>query len=469
MVYYIADYPSTKNNNCSLPIGFEIQPDGSIKLTGDATVWNDQVTNYITGEGTIKYTLHETTFEQEIPYGVYNNKIWVKLNIQAGKSVTLRFYPDETKSADNHSVFFIYDDFNDYRNNMWTYQNSNVSSSILTVKGGNQIIGATTIKIIPDNVVIEWNMYTTGNYDFDSGIKVGNLYFISDRGVSNHAISTGWTYPGGSQQSNTWNDYQVVLKSGNILFTNKTVSKSITSTLSYSPGTLSFICDSDTSANPLKVDYICVRKYYDESTVSISTTAETDGSYTVVITNNGGENLIETEIAIPDIPIDNYKVTVITSTPVLSCEAFPANTNSSIKFFTQFNHQAKYNSECAFHIHCYIPPDAPTGTVKFKLTWQVIPVEIINNSTEKITVNTLNKETKEIIKTFDITSDMRGRHVLFNFGRIDKIYSLSQIVFHRLERLGSDSDDTFSADLPYLYVDWHTEIDTLGSQSEFKK
>ena len=38
-----------------------------------------------------------------------------------------------------------------------------------------------------------------------------------------------------------------------------------------------------------------------------------------------------------------------------------------------------------------------------------------------------------------------------------------------LVRKGTDPEDTWPHDLPILYVDWHTEIDSLGSQDEFIK
>ena len=454
-------------NGTTLPIGFDFAPDGSLKLTGEATVWNDQFTNYIKGENTQSYSLVSQTYEQEIPYGVYKDSVWVKLNIDSGKSVTLKFYPDTTKASDNDKVFLLYDDFNTTDSSKWVYQNATVSGSVLKVNGGNNIFGPKSNKVIPDNVIIEWNMYS-GNYDFDSGFRVGNLYFISHKGSGNQAISTSITYPSGSQQANTWNEYQVILKNRDITFTNTSVNKKVTSTLTYNPGQLQWFCDSDTSSNPLRVDYICVRKYYDESKLTINVTNNEDGSYTVEITNNG-EELKDTEIKIPGLPVDYYKATVVTTTPVLECESMPAGVDSNYKFYTQFNHQPKYDSECAFHIHAYIPPDSPTGKVKLRLTWQVIPVEIITDETNTQEVRNINKIIKQETRVFNITEDMRGRHVLLNFGRIDKVNSLSQIVFHKLERLGTDPEDTYPAALPILYMDWHTEIDTLGSQDEFKK
>jgi len=43
------------------------------------------------------------------------------------------------------------------------------------------------------------------------------------------------------------------------------------------------------------------------------------------------------------------------------------------------------------------------------------------------------------------------------------------IRIHKLERLASDSEDTWEHDLPILYVDWHTENDTIGSVTQFEK
>jgi len=455
------------STGASFPVGFEFAPDGSLRLTGDATVWNDQITNRISPDDNIvTYTLAETDYESYTDYAVYKGKVWVKANIKPGQTVKFKFIRDSTGAANPKNVFLLYDDFNGYDYSLWDYSNSSVSGSILSVNGGNLVQGAQTKNTIPSGVIIEWNMYS-GNYDFDSGIKVGNLYFISDRGTGYHAISTGFTYPGGSQTANAWNEYRVILESNRQTFVNITNSKTVVANYTYSPGTLRFVCDSDTSSNPLRVDYICVRKLYDENQVTVTVTEITDG-YEVDITNTGADALEEVQIPI-DIPADYYKVTVTNTSPVLETYAFPPGVTSSIKFFTQFNHSPKYYSDCAFHIHTYIPPDADSGTVKLRLSWEKLPVEVIINDSGANDLLNFNKKLSVVTKTFTITEDMKGRHVLLNFGRIDKVHSLSQIVFHKLERLGDDPEDTWSHPLPVLYVDWHTEMDSIGSQDEFKK
>jgi len=442
-------------------------PDGSLRLVDSATVRNDQTSNRIEFINCVNFSLAEQVFQQTIPYWVYKNAVRTKLSIQAGKSVKLIFKPWST-SANNDAVFTLYDDFDFQDTSKWIFQNSSISWSVLRVNGWNNVYWPKSVLSIPDGAIIEWNMYSW-NYDFDSGFKVWNIYFISDRWSWTQAISTGITYPSWSQQGNARNEYQVILKSWHIKFTNKTVNKTVTSSLSYSTWPLQWFCDSDTSANPLRVDYVCVRKYYDESQLSINVISNADGSYTVEITNNWTTNINNTEIRIDWIPVNNYDVTVETSTPILTTKAMPSWQDSSVHFFTQFTHDIKYGSKCAFHIHSYIPPDAPTWDIKLKFKRMVIPVEIITDWVASFSVWSSNKELKEEVRVFTITEDMKGRHVLLNFGRIDTVNSLSQVVFWEIKRLWSDAEDTWNADLPVLYLDRHTEIDSIWSQDEFMK
>jgi len=460
-----------KGSGTSLPVGFEFAPDGSLRLTGNATVFNDQLSNKITGDANIvEYALASTSYQQKTEYGIYKNKVWVKISVNPGEVKVLKFVPG-SGSANNKMVFILYDDFNTSDNTTWVYQRGGVDGhSHLKVDGGNNVYGSYTRASIPTNVIVEWNMYSR-NYDFDSGIKLGNVYCISDRGSGLQAICTSICYPGGSQQANKWNDYQAIFTPNETRFTNLTVNKTVSSTSRvYKGGSyLQFVCDSDTSANPLLVDYVCVRKYYDESKIDINVSTDSEGNYIVEVRNLSSEPLFEIQVPIDGIPIDYYTVYVESITPVITTLAFPPNVDSSITFFTQFDHSPKYGSSARFHIHAYIPPDATTGNVKFKFEWQLIPVEVIVTNSGSQVVNNYPKILKVVEKTFMITEDFHGRHVLFNFGEIDTVNSLSQIVFHRLTRLGSDPDDTFQHDLPILYVDWHTEIDSIGSQDEFIK
>jgi len=454
--------------NQTLPPNFKILPDGTFILKDEATVWDDQLANKISPDNTmVTYYLAESEYESPTAYAVYKDKVWIKGTFKPNETITYTFQRNEEGKAENEKVFMLYDDFDSYNNNLWTYKNSSLSNGQLIVNGGNQIIGATTTFAIPEKVVIEWKMYS-GNYDFDSGIKVGNLYFISDKGSYNHAISTGWTYPVGSQQANAWNEYQVIIEQNKQTFKNITRNKTVNASYSYNMGNLSFICDSDTSSNPLKVDYICIRKYYDTSKLEI-TSYPIENGYTVEIKNIGEEVLEDIEVELNDIPVDKYKVTVKSITPVIETWAFPAGVNSSVSFFTQFNHRAKYNSKCAFHIHCYIPPDATTGNIKLKFEWQKLPVETLVTGGNIRTVRQVNKQLSSITKIFPITEEMKGRHVLFDFGFLDTVHSISQVVFAKVTRLGADTEDNWNFDLPILYLDFHTEIDTMGSREQFIK
>jgi len=460
-----------KGGSSSFPIGFEFAPDGSLRLTGNATVFNDQLTNRITGDpNVVEYALASTKYEQKTDYAVYKNKVWIKTSLNPRETKTYKFVPG-SGSANNKAVFLLYDDFDTLNEDTWTYQYGGLdANSHLKVNGGNNILGTKSKIPIPTNVVIEWNMYSK-DMDFDSGIRLGPLYLISDKGTGNHSICTSLCYPNGSQQPNKWNDYQAILTPTQTIFKNLSVNKTVKSvSILYKGGEyLQFVCDSDTTLNPLLVDYICVRRYFNESDIDVSVTTDEKGNKLVQITNLSENPYYDIQVPIDTLPLDYYTVYAEVISPTFTTLAFPPNTISSISFFTQFNHSAKYDSNCMFHIHSFIPPDASPGKVKLKLEWETIPVEIINTGSEYQQVSTTDKNVKTIIKTFEITEDMIGKHVLLNFGAIDQVKSLSQIVFHRLTRLGTDTDDTFNSELPILYVDWHTEMDSIGSQEEFKK
>jgi len=463
--------PGTASSNINLPIGFEFAPDGSLRLTGNATVFNDQISNKITGDSNItEYILASTTYEQKADYGVYKNKVWVKVSLNPGEVKEFKFIPG-SGSSNNKSVFIVYDDFDSQDTDLWIYQNGGVDgSSHLKVNGGNNVYGSHTTVTIPTNVIVEWNMYSKNN-DFDSGIKLGNVYCISDRGSGNHSICGGICYPGGSQQANKWNDYQAIFTPTQTIFKNLTVNKTVNSSLRvYKGGSyLQFVCDSDTSSNPLLVDYVCIRKYFNEDDLDINVTKKSDGTFVVKVINKSSIPYDEIQVPIDGIPVDYYIVYMETISPTFTTLAFPPDVNSSITFFTQFDHSAKYDSNMRFHIHTFIPPDATDGNVKLKFEWEIIPVEIIVTDSGHQEVCNFPKTLKEITKVFHITDDMKGKHVLLNFEEVDTVKSLSQVVFVRVTRLGTDSEDTFGYEVPILYVDFHTEIDSIGSQEEFKK
>ena len=456
------------SGGADLPIGFEFFLDGSLKLTGNATVWNDQRTNFMDGENLINYVLSEETFNLKIPFAIYKNNIWVKVSVKSGETVNLTVSKNSNASSNNDAVFELYDEFTEENSNKWDFSNSYVSNGNLIVNGGNLIYGAKSKDIIRKNSIIEWNMYAE-NGDFDSGVKIGNLFFVSDTGTGNQGIYTNFNYPSGSQQSGAWNDYRIILQENYQEFINLTLNKTVSASNNYTENLLQFICDSDSSSRPLKVDYICVRNFYNEEDIVVSTVDNGDNTFSISITNNGTTDYEGIQIPLEELAIDNYDIYLESISPVLYCKAFNDTQNSYLAFFTQFDHAVKHNSTSHFHIHCYIPPTATPGNIKLKLKWMTFPVEILVSGGNTAYVSSENKIAKEEIRVFEITEDMLGRHVLFDFEGIDTIKTLSQIVFHRLERLKDDAEDTFSSVLPILYVDWHTEMDSIGSQDEYKK
>ena len=131
--------------------------------------------------------------------------------------------------------------------------------------------------------------------------------------------------------------------------------------------------------------------------------------------------------------------------------------NYKFKFDCQLNHKYAEGEDIKFHIHIG-NNSATSGDVVLKFTWEWANVNG--------TYGTATSETK----TFSVTGT-DGLHEVFGFataltGTSKKV---SSILLCNVERLSSDSADTFSEDLYVIGCDYHIPLNTVGSRQEWIK
>jgi len=205
---------------------------------------------------------------QEYAYKSYAI-VWVKVpSIPARSTKAIYLYygnPSAISQSNGDATFIFFDDFNDgwIDTNKWTsISAATESGGVFRGDGGNARSWARTKRTFSAPFEVRFKMRGTVNSDFDSGIKIGNLYFISDRGTGNPAISTGWVYPSGSAGDVvSWHVYRAAVLSRSQEFRDLTANKYATKSYSYSTGYLYLVGDSDSSSRDTLYDWIFVRKH----------------------------------------------------------------------------------------------------------------------------------------------------------------------------------------------------------------
>jgi hypothetical protein len=491
-------FESNSSSKSNLPPTIQFTPDGSFELIGTATVFNDQFsTNIIGDENTTTFVIDYTEFDKIIPYSFIDNNIWINASIPSLQQLTVYFSTDNSLSPDPKSVFDYYQDFSsDYSEIVLS--NTQIIQSDISQFGGYVLQTVSSSVSYKISTFPAYGKVVIRKYVYFDGAFQGHLFAFQDennnwRGPHIACGETGGPYPTYAGrlcyyvstwtatdyifESNKWYCLECVIDLDNDVSSLYINDELVISNIPNINGNTlrgttvkEQILSADSGSPNGYVDLILNRKYIDDTILSINTEQINDTTWAATITNNSTDDIINTQIQISGIPTGNYKVFTKEITPIIKTIALPHSTNSSISFSTQFGHDVKLDSNCMFHVHVFIPPDASEGTVKLQLDWKTLPVEMIVNSDNTIINNSVASSiNKSIVKTFNITSDMIGKHVILNFGALDTVQSISQIIFHKLSRLGSDAEDTFTSDLPILYADWHAELNTLGSQEEFKK
>ncbi|MCS7125229.1 MAG: DUF2341 domain-containing protein [Candidatus Bathyarchaeota archaeon] len=260
--------------------------DYQIKITivngTGASQGNIHHTTYISRSdfGDVRFTWYNSTSKQEqpIPYWcetIYNGKnatFWVKIPAipASPRTATIYIYygkNDAETQSNGDSTFIFFDDFDDeaINQNKWTNINDAVESGgSLRGNGGTRKVWMQTLQTFQAPIAVVFKMRGEVLGDFDSGIQVGNLYFISDRGTSNPIIGTGWVFPSGSAGDVvSWHIYEARILASSQVFYDLTANRYATAAYSYEAGSLYLIGDSNSANRDTFYDYIFVRRYID--------------------------------------------------------------------------------------------------------------------------------------------------------------------------------------------------------------
>jgi len=230
--------------------------------------------------GDVRFTWYNSTSnrEQPIPYWPEsvnygkNATFWIKVPVihASPQSATIYIYygkNDAQTESNGDATFIFFDDFDDgiIDQNKWTNINDAVETGgALRGNGGTRKVWMQTLQTFQAPIAVRFRMRGEVNADFDSGISVGNLYFISDRGTSNPLIGTGWVFPSGSAGDVvSWHTYEARILSNSQIFHDLAANKTAVAAYTYSAGPLYLLGDSNSANRDTFYDYIFVRKYMD--------------------------------------------------------------------------------------------------------------------------------------------------------------------------------------------------------------
>ncbi|MBX5320812.1 MAG: DUF2341 domain-containing protein [Candidatus Bathyarchaeota archaeon] len=276
---------------------YRVQHNISGSTAGDLTDYQIKIT-IVNGTGNSEGNIHYTTnvsqpdfddvrftwynstsrLEQPIPYwreAVYdgvNATFWIKVpHIPANPSLTTIYVyygeMDAATESNGDATFIFFDDFDDdsIDTTKWTNINDAAENGgTLRGNGGNQKFWMETLQTFSAPFAVKFKMKGESSGDFDSGIRVGNLYFISDQGTGNPIIRTGWGYPSGSAGDVvSWHIYEATILPNYQAFYDFTANSYTTASYTYSTGPLYLIGDSDSTGRDTFYDYIFVCKRVD--------------------------------------------------------------------------------------------------------------------------------------------------------------------------------------------------------------
>jgi hypothetical protein len=140
--------------------------------------------------------------------------------------------------------------------------------------------------------------------------------------------------------------------------------------------------------------------------------------------------------------------------------SFANNQSNEITFIAQLSHKYKLGTNLDLHVHT-VAPDDTAGDVRWQLTysWADIgsdfPAETTTLATQTIALNSADEH--QYFEVDDAVSSASAEA------------GVSGILICSLTRLGSDGADTYSNAIYLIALDFHFEIDTIGSRQEVVK
>ena len=136
---------------------------------------------------------------------------------------------------------------------------------------------------------------------------------------------------------------------------------------------------------------------------------------------------------------------------------FANGQSNSISFISQLTHRYKVNSLIEFHVH-NIAPDNNAGNVVWQLTYSIADVNGVFPAESTIT------------KTVIIPINSLDKHLVLDIGDLGLTSSnVSALILCSLTRLGSDELDTYGNEIYLSALDFHIEVDNIGSKTELSK
>ena len=194
-----------------------------------------------------------------------DSTIWVNVT-QNGTDTIYIYYGNSSATSESNgtATFEFFDDFEDgvIDSSKWEMiQSATEENGYFRGEGGNQMMWVRSTRTFSSPFIVEFKMKRLIDGDFDSGVRVGNIYFISDRGTGNPCIRTGWCYPGGSASDTNWHRYRVTILDTHQQFEDLTALAGTSAGYSYLSGPIWLIGDSDSSDRDTLYDFVLVRKY----------------------------------------------------------------------------------------------------------------------------------------------------------------------------------------------------------------
>ena len=168
------------------------------------------------------------------------------------------------------------------------------------------------------------------------------------------------------------------------------------------------------------------------------------------------------------VPISSTKLNPLQSEPAfeqlgssgLYAYAFDtANADDeSLHFVAQLPHGYKEGSDIEAHIH-WSPDSTDTGNVVWQLEYVI---SNINGAFAFGGVSTL--------EVTDAADGTQWKHQVTGLGTIPGTgINISAVIIGRLTRLGTDVADTFTGNAFLHEIDFHYQMDTMGSREEYIK
>lgn len=142
---------------------------------------------------------------------------------------------------------------------------------------------------------------------------------------------------------------------------------------------------------------------------------------------------------------------------------FEKDKEQEVYFTLQLPHKYKLGSALYPHVHWTTAAGTPSGTnVMWGLEYTVVAIGGNYPNTSTLTSNS-------ILDAIGTPSGI-GQHLITSFGSIGGTdIGISTIIVCRLYRAGTHASDTFGYDVGLLSIDFHYQIDTEGSRTEFTK